>query len=145
MLGAILAKREIVKGYERIGRHDLDAVVGMFHDDGLFEFPGETVMGGRFEGKDEIRDWFSRWFDRMPEIEFTLRHVSVEDIFAMGPSNSVLVEWDLDETDHQGASHHLTGVTAFEIEGGKARRVKDYVFDQDVLAEVWSSKKAAGT
>lgn len=141
MLGAILARREVVKGFERIGRHDLDAVMHMFHDDGVFDFPGDTVMGGRFEGKDEIRAWFSRWFERMPEISFTLCHISVENIVAMGSSNVVHVEWAVDETDREGTSYHVTGVTAFEIEGGKARRVKDYIFDQDVLAEAWPSRE----
>jgi len=136
MLGAVLAKREIAKGFAAISRHDLDTVVGMFHEDGVFEFPGHTVLGGRFQGKEEIRAWFRRWFDRMPEIRFTLRHVSVDRIFAFGATNAVHAEWDLDETDQEGRTYHLTGVTAFEVQGGKARRVKDYIFEQDLLGSI---------
>lgn len=137
MIGAILAKRAVAQGFEAIGRHDLDAVVGMFHDRGVFEFPTDTVLGGKQKGHDEIRAWFERWFERMPSIAFTLRHVSVENVFAMGGTNVVHAEWDLDETDAEGRSYHLTGVTALELEGGKARRVKDYIFDQDVIAAIW--------
>lgn len=140
MLGAVLAKREITKGFAAIDRHDLDTVVGMFHEDGVFEFPGHTVLGGRFEGTEEIRAWFRHWFDEMPEIRFTLRHVSVDKIFALGATNAVHAEWDLDETDQEGRTYHLTGVTAFEVQRGKARRVKDYIFDQDLLASIWPPK-----
>jgi ketosteroid isomerase-like protein len=145
MLGAILAKREVAKGYEAIGRHDLDTLMAMFHDDAVFEFPTGTVLGGSFRGHEEIREWFERWFDAMPQISFTLRHVSVENIFAMGPTNVLHVEWDLDETDTAGRRYHLTGVGAFEIEGGKARRVKDYIFDQGVVEQVWPSREVAGS
>jgi SnoaL-like domain len=101
------------------------------------------VLGGRFKGRDSIRAWLQRWFNRMPAIRFTLRHVSVENIFAVGASNVVHVEWELDETDQEGRSYYLTGVTAFEVVGGKAKRVKDYIFDQNTIAQIWPSKDAA--
>lgn len=140
MLGAILAKRKIAKAFDAIGRHDTDAVLRMFHGDGVFEFPGDTVLGGCFKGQEAIRVWFERWFDRMPGIRFTLRHISVENIFAVGATNVVHVEWDLDETDRAGHPYHLTGVTAFDVVGGKARWVKDYIFDQNLLASIWPHK-----
>ena len=145
MLGAVLAKREVVKGFERIGRHDLDGVVEAFHDDAVLEFPGDTVMSGRFEGKEEIRAWFTRWFDQMKEVSFRPQHIAVENIFAMGPTNSVLIEWEVDERNQQGTPYHLTGVTAFDIVGGKIQRAKEYIFDQDVLAEAWPAKEVATT
>src|SRR3990172_10084474 len=130
MLGAILAKREVRKAFDALARHDADTVLGMFHDDGVFEFPGETVLGGRFQGKEAIGAWFERWFERMPVIRFTLNHVSVENIFAMGATNTVHVEWDLEESDNDGNAYRLTGVTAFHVVGGKAKHIKDYIFDQ---------------
>ena len=144
MLGAVLAKREVRKGFDAINRHDLETLLGMFADDGVFEFPTGTVLGGRHQGREALEAWFTRWFDRMPEIHFTLRNVSVDNIFAMGATNVVHAEWDLDETDQEGNAYHLTGVTAFHVEGGKAKLVKDYIFDQDVLAVIWPPKEAAG-
>lgn len=143
MLGAVLAKREVRKGFDALNRHDLDSLTDMFHEDGVFEFPGNNIASGRYEGREAIRAWFERWYDRLPESRFTLRHVSVENIFALGASNVAHAEWDVEETDRDGTTHHMTGVTAFEVEGGKARFVKDYIFDQDVLAEIWPPKESA--
>lgn len=140
MLGAVLAKREVRKGFDALNRHDLDTLMDMFHDDGVFEFPSDTIMGGRYEGREAIRDWFERWYDRLPENRFTLHHISVENIFALGATNVAHVEWEDEETDRDGNVFRMTGVTAFEVEGGKARLVKDYIFDQDVLAEIWPPK-----
>jgi ketosteroid isomerase-like protein len=145
MLGAILAKREVHKGFDALDRHDLETLMGMFHDDGVFEFPSDTIMGGRFEGKEAIRSWFERWYERIPKSQFTLRHISVENIFALGATNVAHAEWEVAETDHDGNTFHMTGVTAFEVVGGKARYVKDYIFDQDVLAQIWPSKAASGS
>jgi ketosteroid isomerase-like protein len=143
MLGAILAKREVRKGFDAINRHDLETVLSMFTDDAAFVFPTGTVVGGRHEGPEARRAWFTQWFDRMPEIHFTLRHVTVDNIFAMGATNVVHAEWDLDEADQEGNTYHVTGVTAFQIEGGKAKLIKDYIFDQDIVSAVWPRKEDA--
>ncbi len=143
MLGAILAQRAVRNAFDAIGRHDVEALVAMFDEDGVFEFPGNTVVAGQFRGKEVIRAWFQRFFDRMPVIQFTLRHVSVANIFALGATNVLHVEWSVKETDREGHSYQLTGVTAFDVGGGKARKVRDYIFDQDVLASIWPSKLAA--
>lgn len=81
----------------------------------------------------------------MPEIRFTLHHVTVENILAMGGTNVVLAEWDLDEKDGDGNPYHFTGVTAFDIQGGKAVYAKDYIFEQDRLATIWTSEERSDT
>lgn len=144
MLGAVLAKREVRKGFDAINRHDLETLAGMFAEDGAYEFPGDTVRAGRHDSPEAIRAWFKRWFDAMPEIHFTLTHVSVKNIFAMGATNVVHAEWDLDQTDTEGNSYHLTGVTSFDIKGGKAQLVKDYIFDQDVISAIWPARDDPG-
>lgn len=137
VLGAAIARRQVRKGFDAIRNHDLDTLVGMFAEDAVFEFPPGNRLGGRHEGHEALRAWFGRWFDRMPEIRFTLRHVSVEKTMAMGGTNVVHAEWDLDEKDADGNSYHLTGVTAFDIRGGKAHSAKDYIFEQDRLGAIW--------
>ena len=143
MIGAVMTKRAVAQSYDAISRQDLDALQGMFHEDAVLEFPGDTVMSGRFEGWEAIRGWFDRWFKMSPETRFTPRHVLVENIFALGASNVVHVEWDLDEVTRQGDHNHLTGVTTFGIDGGKGRQVVIYIYDPSVLASMWPPKRAA--
>ena len=141
MLGAIIAKREVRKAFDRINRQDLDAVVGMFTDDGVFEFPAGTILGGRHEGREAVQAWFDRWFTRMTSIHFTLKRVAAAKPFALGASNVIYAEWDLEETTREGTTHRLSGMTALNVEGGKAKLVKDYIFDQNVIADIWSQEK----
>ncbi len=142
MLGAMLAQREVRKAFDAISRHDVETLVASYHADGVFEFPGDTIISGRFQGRETIRSWWMRYFAKMRVIRITLRHVSVENIFAFGRTNVLHVEWDAEDTDQEGNVYRFAGVTALEIVGGKARRVKDYIFDQDVLASIWPRKSA---
>lgn len=75
----------------------------------------------------------------------TLRHVSVENIFALTATNVVHAEWDLDEVDKEGKRYHVTGVTAFVVAGGRTRTAKDYIFDQPLLASIWPPRDATAS
>ena len=136
MLGAVLARRAARSGFAALNRQDVGAVVDMFADDGVFEFPGHSAIAGRFAGKEAVRQWFTEWFGAM-QVHFTLKHISVEHIFALGASNTVHVEWELEEVNRAGQRFHLTGVTALHVRGGKAVLVRDYIPDQDVLERAW--------
>lgn len=142
MIGAVLAKRAGRQAFAALNRKDLDGIVGAFRDDGVFEFPGHSALAGRFAGKQAVREWFARWFAEMAEIHFTLKHVSVEHIFALGASNTVHVEWELDETNSAGQRFHVTGMTSLTARGGKAVLVHDYIPDQDVLEQAWPPARA---
>ena len=143
MIGAVLAKRAASQGYVTLTRQDLDAIAESFHEDAVWEYPGETVLGGRIVGRAAIREWFGTYFDLMPETRFTVRHAAVENIFALGLTNSTYVEYELDQVDRSGKRYHVTGVTAFHVAGGKIRHAKDYIFDQDVEATAYPPKGAA--
>lgn len=92
-----------------------------------------------------MRAWFDRWFIRITSIHFTVKNIVAAKTFAMGASNVVYAEWDLEETTQEGTTYHLTGMTALYIEGGKAKLVKDYIFDQNVIEEIWSKQEAASS
>ena len=142
MIGAMLAKRAAAEGYAILTRQDLDAIAKSFHEDAVWEYPGETILGGRFVGRTAIREWFQRYFELMPETRFTVRHTAVENIFALGLTNDSYVEYELDQVDHAGRHYHVTGVTAFHIKGAKIRHAKDFIFEQDVEATAYPPREA---
>ena len=138
MIGALLAKKGARKTFAAMNRHDLDRVMDSFGEHPVFEFPAGSPLGGRREGREEVRAWFERWWDRFPETEFTIRSVSVENIFALGGTNTLHVEWDLRETDRAGNSLEVHGVTALDVGGGKVRTDRQYIFNPEAVAEAWS-------
>ena len=142
MIGAILLKRAAHDGFAAVNRHDVEALLERYHEDAVFEFPGDTVLSGRHVGKAEIRGFYERWFELMPEVRFTIEHTAVEDILALSATNSGYVEWEVDSTDREGRRYHATGITKFRVEDGKIRHAKDYVFDQDVVAAAYPHKGA---
>jgi ketosteroid isomerase-like protein len=143
MIGALLMQRAVRSGCATVNRRDSDAVAGLLNEDAVFEFQGETIKSGRFEGREAIREWFANWFETMPVTRFTVRHLSVENIWAVSDSNVVHVEWDLEEGGCDGHRYQLTGVTAFVVEGGKARSAKDHIFDQPLMAKIIAPRDRA--
>jgi ketosteroid isomerase-like protein len=143
MIGAMMAKRASRGAFDALNRHDLDAFMKAWSDDAVFEFPGHSALSGRYEGPDEIRGWFARWWTRFPTTTFTLRSVSVDHPMALTGNNTIHVEWDLDETDDDGHTYHVTGITTLHAKGGKVDHVKDYIFDQDVIQEIWGTPAEA--
>lgn len=142
MIGAIVAKRVTRKAFEALERGDLDTYMNAIDDDAIFQFPGCTPISGRFEGAEAIRAWKEHWFNEMPTRRFTLHQVAIDHPLAVGPDNALLVEWTLKQTDRQGRSHVLDGVTSLTIRRGRAIHIRDYTSDQ-ALEDIWGVRKDA--
>jgi len=137
MLGAVLAKQKARAAYAAMSRKDLDAIATALADECVFEFPGQSVMSGRMEGKQAIVAWFRSWFAAAPRIQFRVTRVAVDNIFALGASNGLLAEWHLSETNAEGKTFEMTGVTALDVKRGKLVHVRDYIFNPQVLEQAW--------
>ncbi len=140
MIGAIMLKRAAIDGFAEVNRHDIEALLERYHEDAVFEYPGDTVLSGRHAGRAEIRRFYEQWFELMPETKFTVQHTAVEDMLALTGTNEGYVEWEVDSSDREGKHYHVTGITKFHTEGGKIRHVKDYIYDQDVVATAYPHK-----
>ncbi len=138
MIGAFLAKKAARDAFAAMNRHDLDSFMAAWSEDPVFDFPGTSVLGGHYRGQAGIRAWFERWWARFPSTTFTVHAVSVDNIMAVTGTNTIHVDWSLDEIDGNGRAFHLTGVTALHVRDGKVFYVKDFIFDQDVIAEAWA-------
>lgn len=143
MIGALLAKRFARRGFAALNRQDLPAILAAFDEQAVFEFPGRTELSGRFEGRSAIEQHFRTWFARRDRIRFHVTHVCVESPFAIGLDNTVTVEWDDEETDLDGVTHRLEGITVLEARGGRIVRARDYVYDHEALARTWPRPRLA--
>lgn len=142
MIGALLAKKAARNAFAAMNRHDLDTIMAAWSDHPVFEFPQGSVLGGRYEGKEAVRGFFERWWDRFPATNFTLRSVSVDHTLALTGTNTIHVEWELEEVDRQGRRVDVSGVTALHARGGKVDHVRDYIFNPEVIAAAWADVPA---
>jgi ketosteroid isomerase-like protein len=99
-----------------------------------------SVISGETKGKKAIEAALAKWMERFPKINFTVKEVFVSNIFALGATNNIAVEWDITEANREGKEFHNSGVTTIRVKGGKVVAVKEYVFNTDIMKEAWGKE-----
>ena len=130
MLGAVRSRRAARAVYDAINQRDLDGLLQAMAEEVVFDFPLEQGDDGHHVGKPAVAQWFRTFLDDYPEIAFTLQHVSVEDIFALGGTNTVHAEWELVCVDCDGRQSRSRGVTAMSFRRGRIVHLRDYIVEQ---------------
>jgi ketosteroid isomerase-like protein len=143
MIGAMLAKWEVRRGFDMMSRKDLATLMRGYTNDAVFEFPGWTPISGRHEGKPAIEAFFRTVFDRMASMRFTVKRVAALHRFALNLTNTLLIEWAADETSYDGITIHVEGVTICRIHHGRTVATRDYIFDTGPLETMWGHVEAA--
>ena len=113
-----LTKKEIKDTLTRWNQawdnHDLDGVMGFFHDEVLFE----NWTGGKAQGKEALRKAWTPWFENHGGFRFT-----PEDTFIDEDEQKVLYRWQLDwpsfEPGYDGKPERRRGVDVIHFQDGK--------------------------
>jgi len=137
MIGVVIAKRLADSGFDALNGHDLTKFMAAWAEDGTFTYPGNVSMSGETKGKKAIEAWFAKMMEQFPKIDFTVKEVFVSNIFALGATNKIAVEWDVALTNREGKEFQNSGVTTIRIKGGKAVAIRDYLFNTDIQKEAW--------
>jgi hypothetical protein len=66
----------------------------------------------------------------------------VDNVWALGGTNTHLVEWEIEYCMHEGMRLHNLGVSSITLRRSRAVQVSDYSFDHDVLSEAYGSRQA---
>jgi steroid delta-isomerase-like uncharacterized protein len=117
MTKAARSDADSLKLLERFGdawnRHDLDALMSMMTDDGVFEASaGADVNGQRSEGRQAVRAAFAAVFEAFPDACWAnARH------FVAG--NRGVSEWTFTGTRTDGTRVEVTGCDLFTFRDGK--------------------------
>ncbi len=142
MIGVLVEKRKIRDGFNHLNEGDVKALLSRWADDATLSYPGNMpVVSGVFTGKKTIEEWFTRFFEVFPKRIFTVKSVSVENIFDFIGTNTVTVEWEVIVTNREGNEFKNRGVTVIKSVNGSATSVSDYYFDIDALREAWGEEK----
>jgi ketosteroid isomerase-like protein len=129
MIGAIIARQAIDKAFQALNNHDLEGFMSAWRDDGVFIYPGEIWSSGKFTGKSMVTEWFRKFFEQFPKINFDIQQICAQNISAMSGTNVMTAHWNLDLTNRSGRLGKNSGVTVITLTSGKVVHVKDYIFD----------------
>lgn len=140
MIGAVIAKRMTRSAFDTINQHKLAEAMAGYAEDASWTFPGNTPISGVAKGKKAVEEAMTKWFKEFPKIDFTIKEVFVSNVFAMGATNSIAVEWDIVEVNDKGKEFHNSGVTTIRVKSGKVVDMKDYIFDANELEREWKEQ-----
>jgi ketosteroid isomerase-like protein len=117
------ASEEVRVAVERyrdaVDRHDIDAAVAAFTDDGLIDCT-PPPDGERYEGAAEIRALFRQLFDSEGERTF-----ETEELFIAG--DRAVVRWRHQWIDASGRPGHVRGIEVLRVRDGKIAEKLAYV------------------
>ncbi len=129
MIGAIVMKMGVRRAWAAANRRDLDYLLRYVADDAVMEVPGRPPVGGRFVGREAWRAWFERWLAGLSTFRFRVIHEALTKPLALGLSNTVLTEFELEATTLDGRTFRGRGVDVSEMVRGKWVADRTYVFD----------------
>jgi uncharacterized protein len=137
MIGAVIAKKMARSIFDAISQRDLEKVTAVLAEDATWIFPGNVPISGEAKGKKAFEAALANWMEHFPKINFTIKEVFVSNIFTMGATNNIAVEWEIAMTNLKGKEFHNSGVSIMRVKGGKAVEEKEYLFSTDILKEAW--------
>jgi ketosteroid isomerase-like protein len=137
MIGAVLAKKKAGLAYDALNRRDIASFMADCAEDATYTVPGNVPISGEAKGKKAIETVVTRIMEQFPKMNFTVKEVFVSNIFAMGATNNVAVEWEVAQTNRAGKQFHKSAVTIIRAKGGKIVSARDYYFDPEDMKEAW--------
>jgi len=105
-----------------VNAHDLDAVVGCFHDDYRNDTPVHPGRG--FVGAEQVRTNWSRLFAGVPDMKAAVVAHTID-------GETVWSEWEMSGTRPDGGPHLMRGVIVFGITEGRASWARFYLEPAD--------------
>lgn len=138
MLGALIMKVKARSGFRKLNRRDVQSFMDEWRDDAVFVYPGKISVSGEHKGKERIARWWGNFLDQFPEATFTCKGIYLKHIFAFGPSNEIVLHWEVSTKNREGSHYQNSGMSHVKIKNGKILFFKDYFFDLDNQRKAWS-------
>ena len=137
MLGAFIAKKKVREAFSSFNDRDIPKFLESWADDAMFIYPGDVSASGTVKGKTAIEAWFTHLMDVGPSVHFTLKSITLENIFDVVGTNVMCAEWENLVTNRAGTKMVVHGVSVIKIKRGKITQVRDYIFDTGKLPLAW--------
>ncbi len=129
MLGVFITKIKVRQGFRQFSNHELEKFMKNWREDAFLVYPGDVPASGRIEGKTAIWEWFRIFFEKCPEMNFTVKEICVENIFDFTGTNTVSTYWEFRCTNREGYKFENNGITFMTIRFGRIVSVRDFLFN----------------
>jgi uncharacterized protein (TIGR03086 family) len=105
---------------EAFADHDVEAIVGCFTEDGLFDATGPAPDGTLVVGADALRTQWTSFFAETREPRF-----EVEELFSCG--DRAVMRWRLRWSEPDATEGHVRGVDVLLVRDGRIAEKRSYV------------------
>jgi ketosteroid isomerase-like protein len=109
MIGALIAKSKVTSSYDLLNNRDIKTFLATWRDDATWIYPGDISASGEYKGKQAIEEWFQKFLDQFPTINFTTKNVCVKNILDFVGTNVVTVEFVEDNINKAGKKVQFRG------------------------------------
>jgi ketosteroid isomerase-like protein len=144
MIGVMIAKMLARRSYDAINRGDVAGFMANWHRDATLTYPGDLSVSGTHKGTRAIESWFRHFKEAIPIRTFRPISISVKNVFDLVGNNVIAVQWDNRPVNRAGKEFYVRGVTVSTARWGKITESTTYVFDYQLLPELWGEEKAQG-
>ena len=119
MIGAIIIQRKVRSAFDCLNRRDLPTFLSNWAEAATFIYPSAVSVGGEIEGKEAVENWFQRFMEQFPKVNFIVRNVYVQNILTFSGSNDVAAEWNATVTNQDAKDFQISGVTIITARGAR--------------------------
>jgi ketosteroid isomerase-like protein len=141
MIGAVMLQRALAGNLPKIaGSLDAEQVMANAADDVTLTFVGYPPI----VGKAAATDFYRAYFAKVVAEHGVCRNVAVTRPWAMGLTNTIIVEADFDVTHKDGTKEAFTDLEVFELRRGKTVAIRKYVVGA-ITREILEERSASAS
>jgi ketosteroid isomerase-like protein len=134
MIGALIAKSSVQRGYDSMARGDLDTFLSIFSEDAIVIYPTK----GTIKGKEAVGAFYRHFVHTFPKVNPVALNVGVENIFDLIGTNVISVHFEISTTNRKGITFKQEGMQLIRIKHGKLVHLHYFFFDTENLRHAWA-------
>lgn len=135
MIGTLIARNAVRKGFDSVMRGDVEALRSIFHEDASLVYPTRGTVVGR-EG---ILDFYRHMLHVFPRIRAVVHVAAVEDLFDWTGTNVLTTSFEVHTTNRQGVTFTQEGMQLIRLHRGRIRHLRYFFADSVALADAWKA------
>lgn len=133
MIGTLIARSAVRKGFDAVMRNDLEALISVFHQDATVIYPTREKV----EGLVAIKEFYRHFLETFPRVRATVKVAAVENLFDFAGTNTLTTLFEVDTTNQEGVTYHQEGMQLIRLHRGKIKLLRYFFADTVALASAW--------